>query len=183
MSKQFRVYLLPADIEMLMEYLRANAAFSILAESSAKSRPVALESPLQKGLLDTDGKQSHHVRCFLAPLDAVNLQMAYFSKRKEWLLRLESDIVEFSGCDFDGGHILHIGRFYFQTDSLIGANIWPKKTEFLQWADDIFRLSKRRLTYSKTFGAYVGEEAARFKQAGGCFASGYDRTGRPICED
>lgn len=98
--------------------------------------------------------------------------MAYFTTpRERWLVQIESEAIEFSGCDFDG-ELLLIGRFYFQTDLLIGDAIWPKRPEFLKWGDRVFGFVKRRLTYSPSMMAYLGPAAAKWWKEGGQFASG-----------
>jgi hypothetical protein len=183
MSKQVRVYLLPADIDSLMKHLRSKADLRVIDYQSGTPTPVLLESPLRSSSTNPERARAVSVRCFLAPCSTTNLEMAYFSKLGAWHMRLSSDVVEFSGCDFDDCKTLMIGRFYFQTDRLIENSIWSKDSVFIKWADSIFRLIKRHLTYSKSLEAYVGKEASLFKTQGGCFAAGHDRSGKPVCDD
>jgi hypothetical protein len=92
--------------------------------------------------------------------------MRYRPKQQQWGVATESEVIEFSGCDYDGA-TLRIGRFYFQTDQLIGDSIWKKRDEFLKWGDRVFRRTKRLLEYSNALDAYFGEDAAAWQRAGG----------------
>ena len=60
-------------------------------------------------------------------------------------VQVESEVIEFRGCEFDGS-VLVRGRFYFQNDFLLDGMIAPKRTEFLTWADRVFRLAKKSLS-------------------------------------
>jgi hypothetical protein len=57
---------------------------------------------------------------------------------------------------------------YFQTNQLIGER-WVKRPEFLEWADQVLRITKRLLKRSKTVNAYVGKDAAAWEHVGGRF--------------
>jgi len=91
-------------------------------------------------------------------------------------------VIQFSGCHYDG-EVLLIGRFYFQTDFLVGDTIWHKRPEFLDWGDEVFRLTKRTMHWSKGLLAYVGEDAMRLRQSGGRFASSFGASGKFIYEE
>jgi hypothetical protein len=86
-----------------------------------------------------------------------------------WNVQPESEAIEFEGCEFDGS-VLVRGRLYFQNDFLIQGMVAPKRKEFLDWADKVFRLAKKSLRRSKTLDAYVGEHAEKWRQQGGRFA-------------
>lgn len=91
-------------------------------------------------------------------------------KRQLWTVNESSEVIQFSGCDYHGD-VLEIGRFYFQTDMLMGEAIWRKRPEFLDWADKVFRTTKRLLYRSKAIDAYVGDDALRWQRNGGRFAA------------
>lgn len=88
-------------------------------------------------------------------------------------MQMSSEVIEFSGCDFDGKALL-VGRFYFHTDELVDREIVKKRTEFLQWADQVFRYTKKALSRDRELmaplGAYVGKDAIVFREGGGKLA-------------
>jgi hypothetical protein len=169
MSKQFRFYLLPGDVHSIISELKANIGVRLLDQVSDSSQPREIEDPIRSGIRPL-GSNVKSVFCYLAPTIG-EIKMAYYPKREKWLIQDESEVIEFSGCDYDGKALV-IGRFYFQTDMLIGNSIWRKKSEFLTWGDQVFRFVKKRLTYSPKMMAYVGSAAAKWRREGGRFASG-----------
>lgn len=108
--------------------------------------------------------------------------MSFYPTRSEWLVQTESEVIEFSGCAFDG-NLLRCGRFHFQNDLLVGDMIVPKRKEFLDWADRVFRVSKKLLRRSKTLDAYVGKEADAWREAGGRFIWMIKANGEPMYAD
>lgn len=129
--------------------------------------PLEIESPL---LQSESGDGSTTVHCYLIPSDGAEIKTWYMQKRQLWGIDGGSEAIQFSGCDYNG-KVLEIGRFYFQTDSLMGNEIWPKRPEFLRWADNVFRVSKRMMSYSREFSAYMGKDALIWKERGGQFKS------------
>ena len=107
--------------------------------------------------------------------------MKFIRNLSRWNIDTASEVVEFSGCEFDG-QVLVRGRFYFENDLLIDDTLAPKRKGFLNWADTVFRLTKRSLTRSKTFDAYVGENAEKWRQKGGRFAWSANSKRGPIYE-
>jgi hypothetical protein len=167
MSKQFYVYLLPVDVEALVDTLKSRLDVSLIQPSSSGPFPVELESPVCKGALMLK-EGAVRVNCFITPKNA-NIKMRFVPALSHWSVEDESEVIEFRGCEFDGSVLLR-GRFYFQNDFLLQDMIAPKRTEFLAWADKVFRLAKKSLRRSKTLDAYVGEHAEKWKQEGGRFA-------------
>jgi hypothetical protein len=104
------------------------------------------------------------------PPAGAGIRMWYMKEREMWGIEDCSKVIQFSGCEYDGT-ILEVGRCYFQTDMLIGDSIWPKRIEFVEWADKVFRATKRMLTRSKSLDAYVGADAAKWEKDGGRFES------------
>jgi len=170
MSRQFRVYLLPSDIDSLMCELKKRIAFKVLQESSPTAEPFELESPVQARSIIFRSPQVSSVRCYIVPLDVRVLDIRHYPTVGKWIIQPSSDAVEFSGCDFDGNTLM-VGRFYFQTDMLIDGMIRPKKVEFIKWGADLFRLVKKCLRRDTELDAYVGIDAAKFREREGRFAS------------
>lgn len=181
MSKQFRVYLLPSDTERLIAELRVRIGLKIVEQSALGPNPIELESPIRKESAYFRTRGSVSARCYLVPNDA-DLRFSYYPKQNIWHIQDSSEVIEFSGCDCDGS-ILLIGRFYFQNDMLLDDTIWPKRQEFTDWADRVFRTAKRLLRRSKTLDAYIGKDADQFRQNGGRFASFMKADGEPIYAD
>jgi hypothetical protein len=97
--------------------------------------------------------------------------MRFIAEQNYWIIDTDSEVIEFSGCDFDGDGVLVSGRFYFQNDVLIGDGIWSKRSEFLKWASRVFRVAKGTMRYSKPLEAYVGKDAELWWRNGGKFAA------------
>ncbi len=176
MSCQFRVYLLPDDVEWLIAELRTRFDFRLLQESSKTATPVELHSPLRVWPATSRGNAHTDVRGYLATRADADLRQWYAANRSEWLLAVESEIVEFSGCDFDGASLSE-GRFCFQTDQLAADTIVPKRAEFLSWADRLFRGAKKLLTRSRTLDAYLGPRTAKWLRDGGQLAASAGKSG------
>lgn len=167
MSKQFYVYLLPADVESLVCTLKSHLDVSLIHPSSSGPFPVELESPISKdALMLKEG--AVRVDCFITRKNA-DIKMRFVQSLSHWSVQGESEVIEFQGCEFDGS-VLVRGRLYFQNDFLLQDMIAPKRAEFLAWADKLLRLAKKSLHRSKTLDAYVGEHAEKWKQEGGRFA-------------
>jgi hypothetical protein len=167
MSKQFYVYLLPADVESLVCTLKSQLDVSLIHPSSSGPFPVELESPVSKdALMLKEG--AVRVDCFITRKNA-DIKMRFVPALSHWSVQGESEVIEFQGCEFDGS-VLVRGRLYFQNDFLLQDMIAPKRTEFLAWAEQVFRLAKKSLRRSKSLDAYVGEHAEKWKQEGGRFA-------------
>ena len=169
MSRQFYVYLLPADVETVIQRLSAALDIVLLQPWSMQPRPVQLNSPiLNERFLLKHG--SARVDCYLAPSADADLRMHFVSGQSRWLVDLASEVIEFRGCEFDDS-VLVRGRLYLADDLLVGDQIIPKRRDFLRWANQLFRLAKRSLRRDKALDAYVGDEANKWRQRGGRFAS------------
>lgn len=178
MSKQFQLFLAVSDAVALVEELRARFGARVLSEKSSTSEPVELESPIrQESIFRAGGATS--IRCYLAPANG-RIITSHYDKLRLWLIETSSEAIEFSGCDFDGKTLL-VGRFYFQTDELVEGGIVKKRAAFLEWADSIFRYTKKVLKRDRELmeplGAYVGKEALIFRESGGRFAESMEAAG------
>lgn len=171
MGRQFRFYLLPSDIDRVLAELRGSLPMRLIGDVSACLQPMEIQSPFER----VDPKQKSRipssVYCYLISSDEPDVRMWYMCKRQLWAVDDErSEVMEFSGCDFSGT-VLDIGRFYYRADMLLDMSIWPKRAEFVSWAEKVFRTTKRMLKYSPNLAAYVGEDAAKWKREGGMFGS------------
>jgi len=105
--------------------------------------------------------------------------MEHLTKQRQWAVSVSSEVVEFSGCDYDGKP-LSVGRFYFQNDQLIGDTLWSKRDRFLQWADQPLHQRRNSSNARKTLNAYVGKEQQHRDETGDVSrpcSVGYPQTG------
>lgn len=171
MSKQFPLFLTPSDAVALVEELRARFGARVLSKKSSTGDPVEMQSPIEyESIFIAGGATS--IYCYLAPANG-RIITAYYPTLRLWLIQTSSEAIEFSGCDFDGKTLL-VGRFYFRTDGRVDGRIVKKRAEFLEWADKVFRytkkVSKRDRELMEPLGAYVGKQAQIFRESGGRFA-------------
>src|SRR5579872_3039939 len=163
MSKQFQLFLTPADAVALVGELRARFGARVLSKKSLTGEPIEMESPIEhESIFEASGATSVH--CYLAPANG-RIITKYYPTLRLWLLDdWDSEAIEFSGCDFDGKTLLG-GRFYFKTDDSVDGRIIKKREEFLQWADRVFRYTKKVLKRDRglmePLGAYVSPCCAR----------------------
>jgi hypothetical protein len=167
MSRQFYVYLLPADVESLVETLKARSDLWLIHPSSPGPYPMKLASPICQQPLMLKGN-AVRVNCYIAPKDA-KIKMHFIPSFSYWGVQADSEVIEFEGCEFDG-NVLVRGRLYLQDDFLAGDMIAPKSREFLAWADKVFRLAKKSLKRLTILDAYIGEHAEKWRRQGGRFA-------------
>jgi hypothetical protein len=168
MSKQCRLFLLPTDTERLLEELRQRSRVRVISKKSSSMVPVEMASPYVNYVRATTGTESMCLDCFLVPDMSSEIRMHHLTKRDEWVVSETSDAVELAGCDYDG-KTLRPGRLYFQTDQVLGDSTWPKRPEFLRWADQLMRITRGLLTRSHVLNAYVGADAVAWEQNGGRF--------------
>jgi hypothetical protein len=166
MSRQFGIYLLPSDVDFLVAELGNQLDVKVIRATAPNTMPVEVFPSSSAGIA-LDGEDVATVR-YLVPPDRAEILMRYIEIYSHWSVQIESEVIEFSGCKFDGKTLVR-GRFYFQNDRLIGDRIVPKRQEFLDWADQVFRIAKKVLRRSKSLDAYVGPEAEKWRAAGGRF--------------
>jgi len=168
MSKQCRFYVLPSDIEFLLAELRSRVGLKIISSRSSVLGPTELDSSFSEYVFLPTKTKILHVSCYLTPPKEAEIKMEHLTQKGQWAVSDSSEVIELSGCDYDG-RILRVGRLYFQNDQLIGDALWPKREEFLQWADQIFKTTKKLLERSETLRAYLGKDAAAWQRNGGLF--------------
>jgi hypothetical protein len=166
MSKQFRFFLLPEDIDRFTDELRSKVEFEVFEKASPTSEAKKAPTAFQRRYQTESGVSIKDVYCLLAPVQAA-INVRYYPTRAEWLIDEEkSEVIQFCGCRFDGV-TLHVGRFYAMTDMLIGDAIWRKQDSFLKWVDRVYRAAKKLLKYSKDSDVYVGPAAEEWIRRGG----------------
>lgn len=171
MSKQFRFYLLPPQIEELISALKGEFDFRIIAARSQTKEPTELDSVLQIREISGSGRTSSSVHCYLAPSFASHLSTICSTRVNDWFMESDrNEMIQLSGCNYDGRE-LHIGRFYFQTNYLNEAEteLIPHRQIFLKWGEKLFRATKRRLNYSRDLEAYTDKKSELWRRQGGQF--------------
>jgi hypothetical protein len=181
MGRQFRMFMLPDDLEELVGVLRMKTSARLLQETAPAQEPVELASPYRANQL-TDGKDPVCSHCYLAHRQDSDHRMHYFSNRGEWLIDQESEVIQISGFDFNG-KILKPGRFWFQTTLLRGNSLVPQRKEFLSWADQVFRIAKNSLRREPTLDAYIGPRVETWRLRGGRLALIVPLKGEPRYAD
>lgn len=169
MSRQFRCFLLPSDIEALIAHLKRDVGLTLIDPRSSSQTPTVIDTPMHDNPPLPGRRDSVSAHCYLIQ-DGAELRSNYIEKQGYWFVHEDqSEVIQFTGFEFDGT-VLVEGRFYFQSDVLLGDAIWPKRDEFLRWANRIFRCAKRHLSYRRGLDSYVGEAASAWKEDGGLFA-------------
>lgn len=165
MGRQFQVYLLPSDANKLVERLRQEVGLALLASRSSLQKPVEERSSVRTVAGVT------RIDCLLAPDLSVSIKLNHIEKQGYWIINtLFSEVVDFSGCHFDGKELKR-GRFFYDP-GFYGVKGWQEKSpRFLEWAEALFRMAKRSLRRVSTLDAYVGVDAERWRSEGGVFVS------------
>jgi hypothetical protein len=176
MGRQFSFFLLPSDANALVGQLRCRFGSKFLVDYSPAYDLFEVVAPFLEGSAGTLEPVSLSNRFYLAP-QATQLARKFYPKPNWWAIDSDSEGIEFSGCDFDGTTVL-IGRLWYQRDFVKDMHLASKSSEFLKWAEAVFRYAKRFLSYEAKIDAYVGEAAMKFRQNGGLFTSTISPDGR-----
>src|SRR4051794_3793668 len=107
MGRQFQVYLLPSDAVRLLEVLRQEVGFRLLASRSPEPRPIEIDSPVQMsaGYARLD--------CLIAPADLITVRLDPLEKQGCWSVNtLFSEVIEFNGCHYDKKTLKPARLFY-----------------------------------------------------------------------
>lgn len=168
MSRQFDVFILPSDANSLVEGIRSRFGLQVSRRySRSLLEQVEITSPVLVDSLWLKSTGATSIECCLTPLGG-RIERRYYEKPNHWVVDSYSEMMEFSGCDFDGWTLM-VGRFYYET-AFVRNLEWVKKGPgFLKWADAVFRYTKKTLRRDKQLDAYVGKDADAFRQAGGVF--------------
>lgn len=185
MGRQFRLYLLPADADRLLNELRRQHGLRILAPTSASDEPVECASATSNYSRMAWAGMFNFGQSFLSSGSGNGIPMRYSERQANWHIDFErSEVIELSTCDYGDG-MLREGRFYYQKDMLSSSNgeILPKSDDFIAWAEQIFRTAKKLLRYSPKLAAYVGQEADIWRRQGGKLITGFRPDKTPIYAD
>jgi len=152
MSRQIEIYLTPNDIEILEQLLMEIEPLHVLHSRSPTSSVRILE-----GLNFSENGHRWLFFGLIRRRDVENIKMNYIESQKYWVFDvMESPLIEFSSCFFDG-KILRRGRFFYKKDFFSDAGLCEKDNEFLAWANKVFLSVKKNLTRRGSF--YYGREA------------------------
>jgi hypothetical protein len=164
MGRQFRFYLLPSDVDHLVDDLKNIVGIRLFLAKTPTAELVEVSTRTSERSKLESGGLLHCERCYLAPDNGTRIHPKFIEQQGYWLVNTESEVIEFDGCDY-GGDILTEGRFYYQIDvlSASGDALIPKSLGFVKWAERLFRRAKRSLIWSTEFNAYIGREARLWK--------------------
>jgi hypothetical protein len=95
-----------------------------------------------------------------------HIERSYCPKPDWWVIDSDSEGIEFSSCRFSETAVA-IGRFWYETNVVRNLQLVPKSSEFVKWAYAVYRYVKKSLHYDRGIDAYLGKEAARFREKGG----------------
>jgi hypothetical protein len=183
MARQLRFYLRPSDVGRLLDDLKQNSSTQLFLAKSPTSEPLEVDS----NTLDRCHACLAGLRCYDQCYLSRDARIAtwFVEKQGYWLIDTESEVIEFSGCNFSD-LVLVEGRFSYQIDRLSPRRdaIVPKTPEFVKWAEKVFRRSKKHLIWDKELEAYLGADAAQWRGRGLRFTQGFEllRAARAINE-
>lgn len=169
MGRQFQLYLLPSDAIALVDRLREKFDAKVFANYRYEHEQFETTSPIRENPARGSKPASTSVSCYLAPPFS-KIERNYYPKPNWWVIDSDSEGVEFTGCEFDGSTLIR-GRLYYQTNVVRDLQYVSKSSQFIKWAEAVYRDTKRFLHYEKRIDAYVGKGALAFRETGGQFAS------------
>ena len=171
MGRQIRFFLLPADVDWLLDEFRATATLRVVAAKTESSSVVEVTSSTAERTTPGWAGFSSYDRVYLLPAKGQTPTMSFVGYQDGyWLVDTECDVIEFDGCDFRND-LLRQGRMYFETDMLNATKdaMVPKDSEFVAWAETVFRRARKLLRWSRELDAYIGPSAHKWHLAGGQF--------------
>jgi hypothetical protein len=178
MGRQFRFYILPSDANALADRLRTRFGAKVLVDYSPEYELFEVDMPFRENSTGSLEALSSLNRFYLAQQSG-QLTRNYCPKPNWWVIDSDSEGIEFSGCAFDGITLL-VGRLWYQTDFVRNLQLVSKSIGFVKWAESVYRFTKTFLHYEREIDAYVGEDALKFHQSGGLFASSIRSDGKVI---
>jgi len=178
MGRQFRFYLLPSDANLLVEQLQKRFEAKLLLDYSPLSEVLEIDSPFRTDEMGDLGPMASRPRYYLAPPFG-RIERHYYPKPDWWIIDSESEGIEFSGC-ISNQVAVAIGRFWYETNFVRDLQYVSKNTEFLKWAQDVYRFTKRSLHYDAQSDAYLGKDALSFREKGGQLARAIWPNGKVI---
>ena len=161
MGKQFHVYLLPDDVETLVNTLKSQLDVSLIQPFSNDPHPIDMQSAIsQQG-------GSVRVNCYMIQKGA-DIKMKFIPSQARWDVQPDSEVIEFRGASsMETFWCVDVFTCKVTFSWEICSHL---NEEFLTWAEKVFRLAKKSLHRSKSLNVYVGERAEEWKRKGGRFA-------------
>jgi hypothetical protein len=164
MGHQSAFYLTPKDKADLEQRLREKTDFIILLWKSPSASPRVVDS-----LNFSEHEEPHYGKYLARPEDLDAIVTRHVPEQGYWTLQyLDSPVVQFRGCFFDG-KILREGRVYY-VDYFLGPDgEWVTKSEgFRKWAKMVHTTIKKSLKRRKSrYVEYIGEDAQAWVDSGG----------------
>jgi hypothetical protein len=160
MGRQINFYLHPDDYQEFEDLLKASGDVVFLPyyHFDNQVRKVDNTIPID---IKSEGTRIYLVR----PLDLKQIELQHIEKFGYWLVADNHlPVLHYDRCSFDNNKIIR-GRLYFQP-SYVNEIGWVNKSEeFVNWADNIIKTTRRKLKKYKfdmggwSFSEYVGKYA------------------------
>lgn len=155
MGRQITLYLLPSDTSLFEESLKKSLDISFFEYESPSSRP----RPVASLGIPSMG-ESWLIIYLTLPNQAKNIVCEKVPSQGYWTIdSLRSPVVEFSRCYFNG-KVLREGRLFYDSGYYDDSGTWVEKPkDFLEWADKLFRITKKVLKKIPNKQEYAGQDA------------------------
>lgn len=89
MSRQFRVYIVPPDIQSILDQLRSKVGLRVIEETAPSSKPIEVDSPVRRRSLWIKERDYVSVRCYLVPDSSADIKMRYVPQQFHWIVHSE----------------------------------------------------------------------------------------------
>ncbi|MEI3800517.1 MULTISPECIES: hypothetical protein [unclassified Chitinophaga] len=159
MGRQVNFFLHPDDQNDFDILLKSFGEVRILSYYHYDNKISTVDDTLIRGI--EEGGRLYLVR----PQDFESMKLWHIEKFNYWLLKdNELPVLHFDRCGFDGNE-LHRGRLYFQPQYAENMQMVNKSEDFIEWADNIIKVVRRKLKKHKFdmggwgYAEYVGKNA------------------------
>jgi hypothetical protein len=155
LGRQIQLYLTPSDLVRHEAVLREKVEFVALHYRSDGPYPSMAPS------FEVEEMGNTWLTLFLVRPDDIDaLQFREVPAQKYWTVDVLNDpVIEFSRPYFDGS-LMRRGRLYYQPGFYNKDDAWVEKPKaYLEWADRIFRATRKVLHRDSSLDAYCGPES------------------------
>ena len=158
MGTQIQIYLAPDDVSDFERSLKSMGIL-ILKRSSPVARPV-ISDTAKVQTAETVGVDGYFVKAN----DIERVLMRTISEQNYSIVdALQSPVIEFFGCHFDG-KTLKRGRLFYDRGFYDAVGGWiDKPKEFETLAKDVFKLAKKMFHKDQKLDAYIGPKAREWQ--------------------
>jgi hypothetical protein len=105
MGRQFRLYLLPVDVDGLLTDLKREHGLRIVAPTSTNAEYVEVPSATINYTQIAAVGMFSFGQYLLAPTAQARIPMRYNERQEKWHVDFEqSEVIEFSTCDYGAGN-------------------------------------------------------------------------------